>query len=298
MKHAYCIIAHSDLYCLQKLISCLDDPRNDIFIHFDNKSNLFDENIDARYSNLYILPKEKSKDIRWGAYSLVEAEIEILMLAKSKNNYAYYHLLSGQDLPIKSQDWIYHFFSRLPEGTNLIGFKDYTDKDRRNMLKRVVPFHLFKNNLRSHNKLIKICCRSIEEISSHIQRILGMRISHDVEYRKGCNWVSITDEFTDYLLSKRNFIRTIFEKSILCDELFVQTIAWNSSFRSTIYNYDEEYNGCMREIDWNRGNPYIWKENDFEHLIKSDKLFARKFSSTIDKRIINRIVNFVKYEQF
>lgn len=291
MKHAYCIIAHSDLYCLQKLISCLDDPRNDIFIHFDKKSDLFSSAIETKYSNVHILPKEKSKDIRWGAYSLVEAELEILQMAKSGGNYTYYHLLSGQDLPIKSQDYIHHFFDTLPKGTNLIGFKDYTNNDRRNLLKRVVPIHLFRNNLRNRNKLIRIGCRSIEEISSHIQRLLGMKISYDVEYRKGCNWVSITDELTAHLLNKKDYVKSIFEKSILCDELFVQTLAWNSSFRSTIYNYDDEYTGCMREIDWNRGNPYVWKEGDFEYLIKSVKLFARKFSSESDKDIINLICN-------
>lgn len=289
MKHAYCIIAHSDLYCLQKLISCLDNPRNDIFIHFDKKSDLFEAKIDAKYSKVVILPKEKSKDIRWGAYSLVEAEIEILQLAKSQSNYNYYHLLSGQDLPLKSQDYIHSFFDRLPKGTNLIGFKDTKSKDRRNMLKRVVPLHLFRNNLRNKNKVIRICCRSIEEISSHIQRVLGLKISYGVEYRKGCNWVSITDELTDYILNRKDYVNTILGKSILCDEIFIQTLVWNSQFRSTVYNYDDEYEGCMREIDWNRGNPYVWKEADFEYLIKSDKLFARKFSSQTDKGIIDLI---------
>lgn len=289
MKHAYCIIAHSDLYCLKKLISCLDNPRNDIFIHFDKKSDLFEAKIDAKYSKVVILPKEKSKDIRWGAYSLVEAEIEILQLAKSQSNYNYYHLLSGQDLPLKSQDYIHSFFDRLPKGTNLIGFKDTKSKDRRNMLKRVVPLHLFRNNLRNKNKVIRICCRSIEEISSHIQRVLGLKISYGVEYRKGCNWVSITDELTDYILNRKDYVNTILGKSILCDEIFIQTLVWNSQFRSTVYNYDDEYEGCMREIDWNRGNPYVWKEADFEYLIKSDKLFARKFSSQTDKGIIDLI---------
>ena len=37
----------------------------------------------------------------------------------------------------------------------------------------------------------------------------------------------------------------------------------------------------MREIDWNRGQPYIWGQNpeDTDILLNSPKLFARKFSS-------------------
>ena len=36
----------------------------------------------------------------------------------------------------------------------------------------------------------------------------------------------------------------------------------------------------MREIDWIRGNPYVWgaSSDDFKMLTNSDKLFARKFS--------------------
>ena len=33
MKHAYLILAHNEFGLLQTLISCLDDPRNDIRLH-------------------------------------------------------------------------------------------------------------------------------------------------------------------------------------------------------------------------------------------------------------------------
>lgn len=289
LRHAYCIIAHTDEYCLRKLISCLDDPRNDIFIIFDKKSDLFGLNITTVFSKVHIISKEKSVDIRWGAYSQIEAELNILKFAKSNGNYSYYHLISGQDLPIKSQDEIHSFFESLPKGTNLIGFKDYTFKDKRNTLKRVVPYHFFRNNLRHNNKFLRLFCRSIEELSSHLQRILGMKINKDVEYRKGCNWVSITDEFTEYLIEKEKYTYEILGNAIICDELYIHTLIWNSHFKDTVYDYEDEYNGCMREIDWNRGNPYIWKLNDFNNLMESKKMFARKFSSSIDKEIIAKI---------
>ena len=36
---------------------------------------------------------------------------------------------------------------------------------------------------------------------------------------------------------------------------------------------------CMREIDWTRGDPYVWKLEDYTYLMNSKKFFARKFSS-------------------
>jgi len=38
MKHAYCIMAHGNWTTLQKLVDCLDDERNDVYIHVDKKS--------------------------------------------------------------------------------------------------------------------------------------------------------------------------------------------------------------------------------------------------------------------
>jgi hypothetical protein len=35
----------------------------------------------------------------------------------------------------------------------------------------------------------------------------------------------------------------------------------------------------MREIDWEHGSPYIWQDHDYQTLINSNKIFARKFNS-------------------
>lgn len=48
---------------------------------------------------------------------------------------------------------------------------------------------------------------------------------------------------------------------------------------------------ALREIDWNRGNPYVWTLEDKEYLSDSENLFARKFSTTRDKEIVDFIKN-------
>ena len=32
-------------------------------------------------------------------------------------------------------------------------------------------------------------------------------------------------------------------------------------------------------IDWERGNPYVWKMEDLQYLLETEHLFARKFDS-------------------
>lgn len=57
-KHAYCIIAHSDPYCLQTLVDLIDDERNDIILVIDKKSDLKEfESIKASKSPIITPPQ-------------------------------------------------------------------------------------------------------------------------------------------------------------------------------------------------------------------------------------------------
>lgn len=59
----------------------------------------------------------------------------------------------------------------------------------------------------------------------------------------------------------------------------------------------DEFEGCLREIDWKRGRPYIWRKVDYENLSRSKKIFARKFDANVDKDIINLLIEKIKMNQ-
>lgn len=46
-----------------------------------------------------------------------------------------------------------------------------------------------------------------------------------------------------------------------------------------IYPGSEQLNAGLRAIDWERGNPYVWKMEDLQYLLETEHLFARKFDS-------------------
>ena len=101
--------------------------------------------------------------------------------------------------------------------------------------------------------------------------------------KKGAEWVSITNDLVEYLLSKKEEVLKNF-KFISCpDEIYKQTLVWNSKFRSKVYAINDEYASCLRAIDWSRGTPYCWGQgggkSDVSILRSSDAMFARKFSS-------------------
>lgn len=56
-----------------------------------------------------------------GGISQVVAEMTLFRTAFDNGPYSFYHLLSGTDLPIKSQDYIHKFMDKYPN-TEFVGF--------------------------------------------------------------------------------------------------------------------------------------------------------------------------------
>ena len=118
MKHAYLIIAHNEFEILKRLIQALDDERNDIYIHFDRKLNHYP---DCRTSYAKLTFLEERMDVRWGDISVVDAEFALFDEAYRRGEYSYYHLLSGVDIPLKTQNYIHRFFEK-NAGKEFVGY--------------------------------------------------------------------------------------------------------------------------------------------------------------------------------
>ena len=122
-----------------------------------------------------------------------------------------------------------------------------------------------------------------------------------MEIYSGANWFSITSELAHYLIEKKSDILKLTKYSISGDEVFLQTIVAHSKFIHNCYLYPNAdsncYAGCVREIDWKRGKPYVYRMEDYEQLISSGSMFARKFNSHIDKNIIDAIVKVLLYRE-
>lgn len=286
-RHAYCIIAHTDPYCLQTLIDLIDDERNDIILLFDKKAPTYEfANIRARRSRIITPPQ--LIDIQWGAISQIEAELLCFKTAIQSDSYKYIHLISGQDLPLKSQNHIHDFFDKLPSGTNMIGFAQGTF-NKKDLAEKTDYFHVFTSYYRYPIRIIRIGLNLYRNSLIHIQKIIGFKRKWDLKPYKGCNWVSVTSEFAHWLVGNEKIILKMFKRVMCADEIYKQTLIMASQFKGTIYDMGLDFAGMTRKIDWTRGYPYTWHEQDFNELITSESLFARKFSSVTDKKIIDRI---------
>lgn len=72
---------------------------------------------------------------------------------------------------------------------------------------------------------------------------------------------------------KKRWILRRFRYTFCGDEIFLQTVLWNSPYRANIYSLDNEFSGCLREIIWENDNPHVWgsSPNDIDYLQKSNK---------------------------
>lgn len=280
-KHAYLIMAHHQFDFLKDLLLELDDARNDIFLHIDKKVNNFDfEGFSGllQHSRLFFTDRV---DVHWGGYSQIACELTLLKAAVP-GHYAYYHLISGADFPLKSQDEIHAFFDE-QEGKEFLEFDTETEKVPQGVRERISLYHFFREST---------CplAEPFDMVITRLQRLLGINRLKNTnnKIQKGPNWFSITDAFAQYVVSREGWISQYFHHSVCADELFLQTLAVNSEFMENVYDpfCRKEIPGNLRYVDWEHGNgnsPYTFREEDKERLKELPHLFARKFDRNILK---------------
>lgn len=286
MKHAYLIIAHTEFDLLKLLISSLDDERNDIYIHIDRKVSLDGLELITQKSRLFMLTNRL--DARWGDYSLVEIELNLFQEAYERGPYAYYHLLSGVDLPIKTQDYIHNFCDK-HQGVEFVGIAQNVPIEE--LIWRSQHWFIFSRDFRSGNVFKKL----VRALFARCQTLLGYHRT-DLQIKKGAQWCSITNALVAYLLQNRNLIYRCFNHTYCPDELFIQTLCWNSSFKNRLYSTSDEFEGCMRYIKWIDGKLSPIGLEDIELMKKSNRWFARKFTIS-NKDVVFSFLNRVKMDR-
>ena len=278
-KHAYLIMAHTNFPQLQILINLLDHPNNDIYLHVDKRSVDFrPEMIQVSASTLTIIDPIR---ITWGGHSQIQCELNLLK-ASAPNHYRYYHLISGIDLPLKSQDEIHEFFeAHYPE--NFINFHAPSNESK-SFLYRIEQYHIFQDLMGRNKGLVPGLLRRANNGFIALQKLVGFRRKQYIPPYQGTNWFSITDELAQYVLSQEALIKKQFYYSSCADEVFLHSVAMASPCRDTIVD------DCLRAIDWDRGDPYIFRQEDVDGLLVSPNLFGRKFDSRVDAQAIGKIV--------
>lgn len=297
-KHAYLIMAHNQFSYLKQLMKSLDDPRNDLYIHIDQKAAFNDHEFLTKEILFSSVTFIKQRNVKWAAYSGILCEMDLLKEASSKEPYDYYHLLSGADMVLKPQDEIHHFFDQ-NKGSEFVAFD--AEELEEQYLDRIKYYYFFQDVYgRNRKNVFLLGLFAMDKVLLFLQKLLMInRIKREeLLFQKGANWFSITHEFALYVLQQAEWVAKIFRYSLSGDELFLQTILINSDFKANLFDKESlKNNPNMRLIDWNRGKPYTWRIEDQDILMNTDMFFARKVDPDVDHEIIHFIERTVKEKQ-
>lgn len=286
-KHAFLIMAHNQPNLLRQLIKQIDDPRNDIYLHIDQKSDL--DSIEFQnlptFSQLTLIDPIS---VSWGGFSQIKCELALLKTATAKKSYAYYHLLSGVDLLLQDQATFHAFFDSL-QGKELVNFQN--NKIQANNLARVKYYYPFQEKIGNRKQLGWALQKGLVSLQK-LFRIDRTKKS-TLTFQKGANWFSITHDFARYILNQIPLIEDSFHATVCADELFVQTLLVNSPFANNLYHsaFDNSPAANSRLVFFEKNHPRTLTLADKSTLLHSNLMFARKFDDTIDANIIHEVLN-------
>jgi len=269
MKIAYIILAHKLPEQLVRLVKKLYTDTSSFLIHVDKKTDneTYQKMVDplCDYKNVGFLKRHVNN---WGAFGHVKAALKL--------EFDYAILLTGQDYPIKSNTYIHQFLEDSGQRSYLEYFSLPNEiwANENGGMDRINFWYLYFLG-RPH----KILSRSY--LPSH-------KLPGDFKVFGGrSNWCLTRDciVYIDKYLRRNDRVVKFFKHAGLPDEIFFQTILLNSHFKSQLVNDNLKY------VDWSDllAHPAILLTRDYEKLIDSTSLFARKFDETVDANILEMI---------
>ena len=287
-RHAYLLLAHSNLQVMQAALRLVDDTRNDVFIYIDG-TLVHESDFHCKSSRVYFLRQK----VRFGWGDFLPVEMELIKFALSVGKYDYLHIMSDACLPIKTQDQIHAFF----------------DADEKKQIYLHVNCHWFPSIQREaathypfvHRKdfrrrkdlklLAKILVRL--KMAFGVNRLRNNR-SIPVVYN-GWQWGSISGDFAEFIVENEELLHHTFDDVLANEEVAFQSLAMNSHFRDRMYGFngrDDAQDASKRMIGWNpkHWTPLIFTEKDFDTIMANKNcFFARKFYADVDMEIVRKI---------
>lgn len=286
LNHVFLMEVHNWPLQVVEIIHKLDAPNHFFIIHIDKKSRSIFEN-EKRFVGLIdyykVVVVKDSVSVNWGGYSQIVAEIRLMQTARNHPvNFDYYHLISGQCWPFRSNNDFDLYFEKI-EGKSLLDFIETPNSE----ISRYDRFHF--NDIFNYKKH-EFSARIINIIQYLLLLIIPLRKPLPVKSYFGANWFSIHRSLVDYTLSyikeNESFCKR-FKHTSCCDEIFFQTIMCNSPLINDILPNNKRYVSWERTYE-NEPLPRELCENDFESICEMNPLFIRKINLQ-KKGLINKI---------
>jgi hypothetical protein len=302
----YFILAHKNPKQVVRLIRKLYTKESYFYIHIDKTVdiNLFKEDLFFS-SQVKFVADENRINMIWGNISIVKATIELINFVILDNRKGHCILLSGQDYPLKSNEFISGFF-RKQKDINFITSEEITSQsfDTRG-LSRIhhYNFHPYKsstNNIEIPSVFNKLFYR--KRTLKQIFRLLFSKQWHKMyllffnrEFPKnmtpfgGSQWWALPMEtikiIHSYVEKNPDYLK-YHKNTQVPDEIFFHSIILSKILNNKI-------EPSLTYVKWPKEeevtSPITFTINDLEELKNSGALFARKFDIDYDESVLDEI---------
>jgi hypothetical protein len=262
------------------------DERFSFYVHLDRKSNAGEDEMLRLRNHPRVKCVLTRYNVNWAGVHHLYAIIDLLQEAM-KSDAKIFHAISGQDFPIKSSDEMDAFFKANPNKQFIEHFALPAGHWTNGGLHRIWYWYFydwFDNKTRFGHFMNRATIK--------IQKVFGVKRKWPEELPAlfgGGTWWSITRECAAYTMNYSQQHPELLKRLrfTLCpEEEFFQTIIMNSEFAS------EAVSDHLRYIDWHSRNgnaPANLDESDFEKIMSSGKLFARKFDYPVSESVVSKI---------
>lgn len=114
MKHAILIMAHKNVDYLCRLVKYFDKDC-DVFLHIDKKQNIAPDELLRLNGYKQVKLISRAYNVNWGGTSILDCELFLLRTALAQSNADYFHLISGQDYPLRPLPRFLEHFGSMQE---------------------------------------------------------------------------------------------------------------------------------------------------------------------------------------
>lgn len=286
MKIAYCVMAHTDLPHIARLARRLVRSGADVYLHIDSHTDatpLQRELAELLAERRVVLVPTRVHS-GWGSWELVAAEITVLRCALAHDTYDRLCLMHGLDYPLRSDAELRCFFEAQPEVEFIRGCNCSRSDD---------PY--FAQKVRCY-WLLGARSRLLRKLSNGINRYLHPYVRSGVIHTEGkvlevyygsALW-GLTGDCARYVLDwydQHPAFNRWFRNAYAPDELYFQTVIFNSPFRSHTMAGGPEPEK-RRLVNWRALHYFeygrqmkVFTQADLPMLRQQESLFIRKVTT-------------------
>lgn len=287
MLHAILILAHNEPEHLRRLISFFSENCI-VLVHLDKKSSFSDSFIREIEDFPQVYKVYRKYKVNWGGFSILKTELFLLKEAFENTSAEYFHIISGQDYPVRP---LVHFLEEFEKNKG----KDYISYvhlphplwDHNTYSRFIYPWF---NDYVSNPKNAKIQQKIINFLDYiGIRRNLPLVFPH---LYGNSQWLSLTRNSVSLLLKYSNkkpkllwsmrftfAPEEVYISTVLCNLLNKNNIVWNK--RLIRWKYENE------------SRPAVLGVEHFKYIVYGNDLIARKFSKKYSSDLLRLVDNFL-----